>query len=115
MTELVDLMMNDTGITSTHMKVDGGVCACEFLMQLQADLLGVTITRAKSDEMTAKGVGMLAGLQSGFYESQEQLETLYKSSRIYKPLRSSAEARKLLAEYKKAVKASEIASGKDNA
>lgn len=114
-TELVDLMMNDTGITSTHMKVDGGVCACEFLMQLQADLLGVTITRAKSDEMTAKGVGMLAGLQSGFYESQEQLETLYKSSRIYKPLRSSAEARKLLAEYKKAVKASEIASGKDNA
>lgn len=114
-TELVDLMMNDTGITSTHMKVDGGVCACEFLMQLQADLLGVTITRAKSDEMTAKGVGMLAGLQSGFYESQDKLENLYKSSRVYKPLRSSAEARKLLAEYKKAVKASEIASGKENA
>ena len=114
-TELVDLMMNDTGITSTHMKVDGGVCACEFLMQLQADLLGVTITRAKSDEMTAKGVGMLAGLQSGFYESQEKLEDLYKSSRVYKPLRSSAEARKLLAEYKKAVRASEIASGKENA
>lgn len=114
-TELVDLMMNDTGITSTHMKVDGGVCACEFLMQLQADLLGVTITRAKSDEMTAKGVGMLAGLQSGFYESQDKLEDLYKSSRVYKPLRSSAEARKLLAEYKKAVKASEVASGKDNA
>lgn len=114
-TELVDLMMNDTGITSTHMKVDGGVCACEFLMQLQADLLGVTITRAKSDEMTAKGVGMLAGLQSGFYESQDKLEDLYKSSRVYKPLRSSAEARKLLAEYKKAVKASEIASGKENA
>ena len=114
-TELVDLMMNDTGITSTHMKVDGGVCACEFLMQLQADLLGVTITRAKSDEMTAKGVGMLAGLQSGFYESEEKLIDLYKSSRVYKPLRSSAEARKLLAEYKKAVRASEVVSGKDNA
>lgn len=112
-TELVDLMMSDTGITSTHMKVDGGVCACEFLMQLQADLLGITITRAKSDEMTAKGVGMLAGLQSGFYESQEKLLDLYKSSKVYKPARSSNEARKLLEEYKRAVKASEAASGKD--
>ena len=112
-TELVDLMMSDTGITSTHMKVDGGVCACEFLMQLQADLLGITITRAKSDEMTAKGVGMLAGLESGFYESQEKLLDLYKSSKVYKPARSSNEARKLLEEYKRAVKASEAASGKD--
>ena len=112
-TELVDLMMSDTGITSTHMKVDGGVCACEFLMQLQADLLGITITRAKSDEMTAKGVGMLAGLQSGFYESQEKLLDLYKSSKVYKPARSSNEARKLLEEYKRAVKASEAASGKE--
>jgi glycerol kinase len=106
-------MMSDTGITSTHMKVDGGVCACEFLMQLQADLLGITITRAKSDEMTAKGVGMLAGLQSGFYESQEKLLDLYKSSKVYKPARSSNEARKLLEEYKRAVKASEAASGKE--
>ena len=65
--------------------------------------------------MTAKGVGMLAGLQSGFYESEEKLIDLYKSSRVYKPLRSSAEARKLLAEYKKAVRASEVVSGKDNA
>lgn len=112
-TELVDLMMSDTGITSTHMKVDGGVCACEFLMQLQADLLGVTITRARSDEMTAKGVGMLAGLQSGFFESFEKLEGLYKSSRVYKPARSSTEARILLEEYKRAVKASMAASGKE--
>lgn len=113
-TELVDLMMNDTGITSTHMKVDGGVCASEFLMQLQADLLGVTITRAKSDEMTAKGVGMLAGLQSGYYESVEKLQTLYQSSKVYKPARSSNEARKLLEEYQRAVRASKAALGKDD-
>ena len=111
-TELVDLMMSDTGITSTHMKVDGGVCACEFLMQLQADLLGVTITRARSDEMTATGVGMLAGLTSGFYKSLDEVERLYKASSVYRPMRSSTEARKLLAEYKRAVRASEVASGK---
>lgn len=111
-TELVDLMMSDTGITSTHMKVDGGVCACEFLMQLQADLLGVTITRARSDEMTATGVGMLAGLTTGFYGSLEEVQGLYQVRCSYRPMRSSAEARNLLTEYKRAVKASETASGK---
>jgi len=112
-TELVDLMMHDTGIISTHMKVDGGVCASDFLMQLQADLLGVTITRASSDEMTAFGVGSLAGLTSGFYGSQTEVEGLYRSSRVYKPARASAEARKLLEEYKRAVNASICVSGKE--
>ncbi|MBR1797343.1 MAG: glycerol kinase GlpK [Clostridiales bacterium] len=111
-TELVDLMMNDTGITSTHMKVDGGVCASDFLMQLQADLLGVTITRARSDEMTATGVGMLAGLTSGFYESLDEIESLYKASKVYKPERSSSEARVLLQNYQKAVDAAKAAAGK---
>ena len=112
-TELVDLMMSDTGITSTHMKVDGGVCACEFLMQLQADLLGVTITRAGSDEMTAAGVGMLAGLTSGFFESMRELESLYRSSSVYVPLRSSSEARTLLEGYKQAVNASKAVARKE--
>ena len=111
-TELVDLMMSDTGITSTHMKVDGGVCACEFLMQLQADLLGITITRARSDEMTATGVGMLAGLTSGFFGSYEETAGLYQANSIYRPTRSSLEARKLLTEYKRAVEASKTASGR---
>ena len=113
-TELVDLMMSDTGIISTHMKVDGGVCASEFLMQLQADLLGVTITRAKSDEMTATGVGMLAGLTSGFYESEKELEGLYEASKVYEPQRSSSQARTLLREYKKAVDASKAALGRED-
>jgi len=109
-TELVDLMMSDTNITSTHMKVDGGVCACEFLMQLQADLLGVTITRAKSDEMTAMGVGLMAGLTSGFYKNLDEVESVYQASRVYEPKHSSAEARVLLSQYKKAVDASVAAS-----
>ncbi|MBP5180293.1 MAG: glycerol kinase GlpK [Clostridiales bacterium] len=111
-TELVDLMMKDTGITSTHMKVDGGVCACEFLMQLQADLLGITITRARSDEMTATGVGMMAGLTSGFFESFEELSALYRANRVYNPGRSSKESNELLNEYRKAVKASIVVSGR---
>ena len=104
-TELVDLMMLDTGIVSTHMKVDGGVCASEFLMQLQADLLGVHIERAVSDEMTAMGVGLLAGLQAGMFRSCEEIAKMYRTSRRYDPQRPAMESRKLLEGYKKAVKA----------
>ena len=55
---------------------------------------------------------MLAGLTSGFYKSLDEVERLYKASSVYRPMRSSTEARKLLAEYKRAVRASEVASGK---
>ena len=103
-TELVDLMNEDTGISSTHMKVDGGVCASEFLMQLQSDLLGIDIVRARSDEMTAMGVGLLAGLTTGFFTSLEELKGLYYSSKTYSPAMDAKESRKSLGEYKKAVK-----------
>ena len=98
-------MKEDTGISSTHMKVDGGVCASNFLMQLQADLLGIDITRARSDEMTAMGVGLLAGLTTGFFTSLEELKGLYYSSKTYSPSENMTCAGKALGEYKKAVKA----------
>ena len=112
-TELVDLMMSDTGIVSTSMKVDGGVCASEFLMQLQADLLGVRITRAISDEMTAMGVGLMAGLTTGFFDSEETVRSLYRGRKEYTPQRAPKEARELLKGYKKAVAASYAAAGKE--
>ena len=68
--ELIGLMQKETGIRSREMKVDGGVCACDFLMQLQSDLLNVDICRARSDEMTSMGVGMLAGLMVGLFENK---------------------------------------------
>ena len=116
-TELVDLMMKDTGITSTSMKVDGGVCACEFLMQLQSDLLGVTITRAKSDEMTAMGVGLLAGLKTGFFDSIEDIKRIYEAHKTYVPKRTMAQATKLMNDYRNAVVAAQSVGsrqGKDN-
>ncbi len=105
-TELVNLMNDDTGITSTHMKVDGGVCASEFLMQLQSDLLGINITRARSDEMTAMGAALLAGRTTGFFESMEDIRKLYKESKTYNPTMSDIDSSKLMHEYKRAVNAS---------
>lgn len=102
--ELIGLMQKETGIRSREMKVDGGVCACDFLMQLQSDLLNVDICRARSDEMTSMGVGMLAGLMVGLFENKEELKKLYEPSKVYKPKMSGDEALGLLEGYRGAVK-----------
>jgi len=103
-TELVNLMMDDTGIPAKQMKVDGGVCGSDFLMQFQSDLLGVKITRARSDEMTAMGVGLLSGLQTGYFESVRSIYCLYSASKTYEPNMSAYVVEKLMNGYKQAVR-----------
>ena len=103
-TELVNLMTDDTGIPARNMKVDGGVCACDFLMQFQSDLLGIDITRARSDEMTAMGVGLLAGLQCGFFASLGEISGLYEASTSYKPSMTAYEVASRMNGYKAAVR-----------
>ena len=102
--ELVNLMMSDTGIAAKQMKVDGGACASDFLMQFQSDLLGIKITRARSDEMTAQGVGILAGLSSGFFASVKNEYVLYKAAKTYEPAASSYSMMKLMEGYQEAVR-----------
>lgn len=103
-TELVRLMISDTGIPARNMKVDGGVCACDFLMQFQSDLLGVTITRAESDEMTAMGVGLLAGISCGFFGSVSEVRSIYRPRGKYEPLMSDEEAMSKMDGYRAAVR-----------
>ena len=111
-TELVNLMTDDTGIKAGQMKVDGGVCASDFLMQLQSDLLGVTITRALSDEMTAMGAGLAAGIQAGIFESPEQTGKFYKAGASYEPKMSAFEVSEKMEGYRSAVRAT-LLSGND--
>lgn len=111
-TELVNLMTDDTGIKAGQMKVDGGVCASSFLMQLQSDLLGVTITRALSDEMTAMGAGLAAGIQAGIFESVEQTSEFYKAGASYEPKMSAFEVSEKMEGYRSAVRAT-LLSGND--
>lgn len=104
-TELVRLMNDDTGIKTTCMKVDGGVCASQFLMQLQSDLLGIKIVRAESDEMTAMGAGLSAGLTIGYFKDMESLGRFYKASHEYDPHMSEYEVSKNMECYQNAVRA----------
>ncbi len=111
-TELVNLMTDDTGIKAGQMKVDGGVCASSFLMQLQSDLLGVTITRALSDEMTAMGAGLAAGIEAGVFESIDQTVGFYKAGASYEPRMSAFEVSEKMEGYRSAVRAT-LLSGND--
>ena len=111
-TELVNLMTDDTGIKAGQMKVDGGVCASSFLMQLQSDLLGVKITRALSDEMTAMGAGLAAGIEAGIFDSIEDTGRFYQAGASYEPKMSAFEVSEKMEGYRSAVRAT-LLSGND--
>ena len=87
------------------MKVDGGVCASSFLMQLQSDLLGVTITRALSDEMTAMGAGLAAGIEAGIFGSAEGASIALCAMSSNDPKMSAFEVSEKMEGYRSAVRA----------
>ena len=83
--DVVGAMAKDSGIPLKSLYVDGGAVANNFLMQFQADILGVTVDRPKMIETTALGCAFLAGLAVGFWPSLKSLEKARKTDRIFKP------------------------------
>lgn len=100
---LIRVMETDTKCSLESMKVDGGICACDFLMQFQADMLQKTVIRGKYDEMTARGVGIMSLLSTGELESLEQAKAFYEESISYSPQMEPKSAKTLMDSYEKAV------------
>lgn len=71
--DVTDAMQEDSGLTLRALKVDGGASANDFLMQFQADMLGVAVNRPKCVESTAMGAAYLAGLAVGFWKDKEDV------------------------------------------
>ena len=82
--EIFDVM-GESGIRLRHVNVDGGLTQCDPLMQLQADLLGVPLMRSGTPEFTALGVGYLAGLGCGLWESPTRIPQLATESTTFTP------------------------------
>lgn len=101
--DIIEAMNKDSGITLTEIKVDGGASQNDFLMQFQADLLGVPIDRPRMVETTAAGSAYLAGLAVGLWESPEALNNARVSEHIFKPAMSSELRDKLYGEWLAAV------------
>lgn len=83
--ELVEAMEADSGERLQELRVDGGAAANNFLMQFQADILGRHIVRPADTETTALGAAYLAGLATGFWKDQAEVESFWRIDRVFEP------------------------------
>jgi len=73
------------GAAVTELRVDGGACVNDLLMQFQADLLGIPVVRPLITETTALGAAYLAGLATGVFHNKRELVDLWKAERRFEP------------------------------
>jgi glycerol kinase len=83
--EVLDAMKEDSGVSLTNLKVDGGMVGNNLLMQFQADILGVPVVRPKIAETTALGAAYAAGLAVGFWNNLEDLRNNWQVSQTWEP------------------------------
>ncbi|MCU6796688.1 glycerol kinase GlpK [Paenibacillus sp. WQ 127069] len=101
--DVLQIMEAESGIHLRELRVDGGAVRNEFLMQFQADLLGVTVTRPKVIETTALGAAFLAGLAVGVWQDVSELEQLKGFDRAYEPGMDEVKREAAVAGWKRAV------------
>ena len=87
--DVVDAMSADSGLPLETLKVDGGAVVNDFLMQFQADILGVPVQRPAVTETTALGAAYLAGLATGFWTSQQEIAKQWQLEREFEPAMSA--------------------------
>ncbi len=83
--DLVDAMLRDSRMGLKELRVDGGACKNNLLMQFQSDLLKVKINRPQMAETTAIGAAFLAGLQSGFWKNSAEIRLIRRVDKIFEP------------------------------
>ncbi|MGQ9628679.1 MAG: FGGY family carbohydrate kinase, partial [Anaerolineae bacterium] len=83
--DVLEAMEKDSGVELKALKVDGGAVKNDFLMQLQADILGVEVVRPTVQETTALGVSYMAGLATGLWEDMNDLRQNWGVDRVFKP------------------------------
>src|SRR5205085_5246614 len=83
--DLLDAMRADAHYPVRELRVDGGACRTDLLMQFQADLLGVPVVRPSVTETTAVGAAYLAGLGVGYWKSPGEIATQRKIERRFEP------------------------------
>jgi glycerol kinase len=101
--DVAEAMAADSGVTLDVLKVDGGVTANELCMQIQADVLGVPVSRPVVAETTALGAAYAAGLAVGFWSGTDELRTNWNESRRWEPAWSPEQRDEGYARWKKAV------------
>src|SRR5204862_3300076 len=101
--DVLHAMESDAGIKLKELRVDGGACANNLLMQFQADLLGVPVVRPQVPETTALGAAYLAGLAVGFWKDQKEIAQQWQAERKFAPAMKTADRKRLFTGWCKAL------------
>jgi len=103
--DVVDTMVAESGRPLGGLRVDGGAAANNFLMQFQADILGVSVDRPKIIETTALGAALLAGVGIGLWKTDGDLERVRKPDRVFRPRMAPEQREALYQGWRRAVAA----------
>lgn len=101
--DLVETMNRDAATPISELRVDGGACVSDFLMQFQSDLLRLPVNRPENVESTAMGAAYLAGLAAGVWQSTEDLDRIRRTERTFRPCMAIQERNRTLANWHTAV------------
>src|SRR5882724_8583915 len=101
--DVLRCMRDDSGIDLTELRVDGGAVRNDFLMQFQADILGIPVVRPANTETTAAGAAFLAGLAVNFWSGISELSELWQREKTFEPNMAESERQRLVADWTRAV------------
>jgi glycerol kinase len=104
--DVLDAMHRDSGITIAELRVDGAAARNDFLMQFQADLLGVPVARPRVTETTALGAAYLAGLAVGYWKNADEIDAQWQVERRFDPVMDPDRMQTLRATWSRAVQRS---------
>lgn len=104
--DMLVCMKEDVGINIKQVKVDGGACVSNVMMQFQADILDKPVFRPKNVETTALGAAFCAGLATGFWKSKEEILNIWKVDKIFMPNMAQDKREKQYTQWKRAVERS---------
>ena len=102
--DIARAMEQDSCIPIRELKVDGGACANNFLMQFQSDILGSRVVRPQCIETTALGAAYLAGLAVGYWDSLEDVRRNWAEDEVFEPIMPADRSEALLKGWHRAVK-----------
>lgn len=112
--DVVDTMVADTETPIPTLRVDGGAARNDYLLQFQADILGVPVERAAVLETTARGVAFLAGVAVGYWQSFDELQNLTQTNGHFEPQITEGQRDQLYSGWTAAVDATRMFARKNN-
>lgn len=104
--EVIETMVDDSGIELNELRVDGGASVDNLLMQIQADSIQTKLVRPKITETTALGVAYLAGLATGFWQNTDEIVHQWQADKVFEPVSDTTKIKKVITDWKRAVERS---------